>query len=293
MFLQRTARAEGAVLDRNEQAVVDAVDKPLVPVSQAVATSLQERAMRRLVSRAILRLAAFTPTDASHVLGDQTTHDPEIARLGAAVFARRRDRYGNDIAETPEAISDAVVAALVRRSAEALLAAALDRDGLDDALAQSALVAAALDRTSRSARIDIGLGAKLVGLGAPAATYYPLIGELLGTEVEVPADADVANAIGAVVGKVRCAPKSRSPRRGEASIGFTPAANQRRRGSIPRRRPERRSWLARAVVEVQAAGAKEFEVEVTWSEKVIEVDGRPLFVEGMAIAVAAGRPDLG
>ena len=39
MFLQRTARAEGAVLDRNEQAVVDAVDKPLVPVSQAVATS--------------------------------------------------------------------------------------------------------------------------------------------------------------------------------------------------------------------------------------------------------------
>ena len=50
---------------------------------------------------------------------------------------------------------------------------------------------------------------------------------------------------------------------------------------------------AAAVVEVQAAGAKEFEVEVTWSEKVIEVDGRPLFVEGMATAVAAGRPDLG
>ena len=89
MFLQRTARAEGAVLDRNEQAVVDAVDKPLVPVSQAVATSLQERAMRRLVSRAILRLAAFTPTDASHVLGDQTTHDPEIAgRAGRRVRCR-------------------------------------------------------------------------------------------------------------------------------------------------------------------------------------------------------------
>jgi hypothetical protein len=34
-------------------------------------------------------------------------------------------------------------------------------------------------------------------------------------------------------------------------------------------------------------------VEVTWTEKIIEVDGRPLFVEGTAIAVAAGRPDLG
>ena len=50
---------------------------------------------------------------------------------------------------------------------------------------------------------------------------------------------------------------------------------------------------AAAVSEVQAAGAKEFEVEITWIEKVIEVDGRPLFVEGMAVAVAAGRPDLG
>ena len=51
--------------------------------------------------------------------------------------------------------------------------------------------------------------------------------------------------------------------------------------------------MAAAVAEVQAAGAKDFEVEVTWTEKVIEVDGRPLFVEGMAVAVAAGRPDLG
>ena len=158
--------------------------------------------MRRLVSRAILRLAAFTPTDASHVLGDQTTHDPEIARLGAAVFARRRDRYGNDIAETPEAISDAVVAALVRRSAEALLAAALDRMAsmtpslsLRSSLLRSIARLALPGSTSGSAPNS--------SASVPAATYYPLIGELLGTEVEVPADADVANAIGAVVGKVR------------------------------------------------------------------------------------------
>ena len=250
--------------------------------------------MRRLVSRAILRLAAFTPTDASHVLGDQATHNPEIARLGAAVFARRRDRYGNDIAGTPEEISEAVVAALVRRSAEALLAAALDRDGLDDILADSALVAAALDRTSRSARIDIGLGTTLVGLGAPAATYYPAIGDLLGTEVEVPADADVANAIGAVVGKVRVRAEVpvTAPRRGVYRIhaGGEPETTWEHPEAQARAEDMAR---AAAVTEVQAAGAKEFEVEITWIEKVIEVDGRPLFVEGMAVAVAAGRPGLG
>ena len=181
----------------------------------------------------------------------------------------------------------------MRRSAEALLAAALDRDGLDDALAQSALVAAALDRTSRSARIDIGLGAKLVGVGAPAATYYPAIGEVLGTEVEVPADADVANAIGAVVGKVRVRAEVpvTAPRRGVYRIhaGGDPETTWEHPEAQARAEDLAR---AAAVAEVQAAGAKEFEVEVTWTEKVIEVDGRPLFVEGTAIAVAAGRPDL-
>ena len=294
MFLQRTARADGASMDRFEQQVVEAVDRPLVPVSRAVTTSLQERAMRRLVGRAILRLSSFTPTDASHVLGDQATHDPEIARMAAAVFARRRDRYGNDIAETPEEISSAVVETLVRRSAEALLAAALDRDGLDDSLAGSPLVAAALDRTARSARIDIGLGAPLVGLGAPAATYYPAIGDLLGADVTVPEDADVANAIGAVVGKVRVRAEIQvtAPRRGVYRIhgGGEPETSWERPDA-----QARAEELAReaASVEVRAAGASAYEIAVTWTEKVIDVDGRPMFVEGVATATASGRPDLG
>ncbi|MEM9519158.1 MAG: hydantoinase/oxoprolinase family protein [Actinomycetota bacterium] len=294
MFLQRTARAASATLDRFEQQVLDAVDQPLVPVARAVTTSLQERAMRRLVSRAVLRLSSFTPTDASHVLGDQATHDPEVAIAGAAVFARRRDRYGNAIAESPEEISRAVVDALVRRSAEALLAAAFDRDGLDGSLASSPLVAAALDRSSRSARVEIGLGAALVGLGAPAATYYPAIGELLGAAVDVPGDADVANAIGAVVGKVRVRSEIHvtAPRRGVYRVhgGGEPETSWER--------PEaqaRAEELAReaAVTEVQAAGATEFDVDIVWTEKVIDVDGRPMFVEGTATATASGRPDLG
>jgi hypothetical protein len=42
-----------------------------------------------------------------------------------------------------------------------------------------------------------------------------------------------------------------------------------------------------------AAGTRDFVVETEWTEKVIDVDGRPMFVEGRAVAVASGRPDLG
>ena len=41
-----------------------------------------------------------------------------------------------------------------------------------------------------------------------------------------------------------------------------------------------------------AAGTTEFTVEVEWTEKVIDVGGRPMFVEGRAIASASGRPHL-
>jgi N-methylhydantoinase A/oxoprolinase/acetone carboxylase beta subunit len=294
MFLQRTARAFGAGLDRNEGQVMDRVGTQVVPVGAAVGTALQDRAMRRLVGRGLLRLCAFTPTDASHVLGEQTTHDPAVARLGADLFARRRDRFGNAIAKDREEFSRVVTATLVRRSAEALLAAALDRDGLDGALAAGPLVAAALDRTTTSSRLDIGLGVPVVGLGAPAVTYYPAIGELLGTPVTVPVDADVANAIGAVVANVRVRHEVlvTAPRRGVYRIHV---------GTEPETRWERPEAQARACEVAEeavrekavAAGTCDFVVETEWIEKVIDVDGRPMFVEGRAIAVASGRPALG
>ena len=142
----------------------------------------------------------------------------------------------------------------------------------------------------QSARIDIGLGAKLVGLGAPATTYYPAIGELLGTEVEVPADADVANAIGAVVGKVRVRAEVpvTAPRRGvyrihaggepETTWEHPEAQGRAEDLAAPPRSPR-----------FQAAG-EDFEVEVTWTRRSSRSTDEPLFVEGMAVAVAAGRP---
>lgn len=294
MFLQRTARAGGASIDGNEAQVLERVGAQVVPVGAAVGTARQERAMRRLVGRGLLRLCAFTPTDASHVLGEQTTHDPTVARLGADLFARRRDRFGNAVASDGEEFSQAVIAILVRRSAEALLAAALDRDGLDRSLAAGPLVAAALDRTTASARLEIGLGVPIVGLGAPARTYYPAIGELLGTDVTVPDDADVANAIGAVVANVRVQHEVlvTAPRRGVYRLHI---------GTEPETQWERLEAQARACEAAEAAvrekavaaGTRDFVVETEWTEKVIDVDGRPMFVEGRAVAVASGRPDLG
>jgi len=264
-----------------------------VPVGSVVASSVQERALRRLVARSVVRLSSFTPTDASHVLGTQTTHDPAAARLGAELFARRRDRFGNEIATSAEQFSTAVVDGLVRRSAEALLAASLLADGLDPAVAGSALVDAAWASSTATTRLDIGVAVPVVGLGASAATYYPAIADLLGAPVVVPDHADVANAIGAVVGKVRVRGEVlvTAPRRGVYRVhgGGEPETVWERDDA---RSLAEQLASAAAGQTIREAGASVFEIEVSWAEKVIEVDGRPMFVEGKATAVATGRPDL-
>ena len=154
-------------------------------------------------------------------------------------------------------------------------------------------MAAALDREGRATRIDVGLGVPLVGLGAPASTYYPAVGALLGTEAVVPGDADVANAIGAVVGTVRVRHEVlvTAPRRGvyRVHVGADPETRWERPDA--RARAEEVAELAVREAAV-AAGTTEFTVEVEWTEKVIDVGGRPMFVEGRAIASASGRPHL-
>ena len=110
----------------------------------------------------------------------------------------------------------------------------------------------------------------------------------------MPADADVANAIGAAVGRVRVRSEIQvtAPRRGVYRIHAGGEPETAWEYSEARVRAEA---VARdtAAADVQAAGASEFDVDVVWSEKVIDVDGRPMFVEGTATAIAAGRPDLG
>ena len=145
----------------------------------------------------------------------------------------------------------------------------------------------------RSTRLDVGLGVPLVGLGAPASTYYPAIGALLGAETHVPADADVANAIGAVVGTVRVRHEVlvTAPRRGvyRIHVGGEPETEWERADARARAEEAAVTGAKKAAV---SAGTTDFTVELDWTEKVIDVGGRPMFVEGRAAATASGRPHL-
>ena len=293
VFLQPTAKAAEASLDRVERQLMERIGDQIVAADTVVEGSRSALATRRLAARGVLRMSAFTPTDASHVLGTQSTHDPAVAHAAAHVWSRRCDHRGKAIVETPSEFAEAVTASLVRQSAEKLLAMAFASDGLSERAAASEVVAAALDGRPRSSKLVVGLAVPLVGLGAPAATYYPAIGDLLGTKVEIPEHAEVANAIGAAVGKVRLSRRVTvsAPRRGLFRVHIGPEP-----GTFFELEPAKEAAIDQACSAVAAAmaaaGAPEFDLETHWNEKSVDVDGRVLFVEGVATVIGTGRPQL-
>lgn len=286
---QRLAALEGV-----ERAVLEAMGGRVAVAAKALSTMQLRRVMERLVQRGVLQLAAFTPTDAAHVIGLQSTYDAEAARKAAELFARNRDRLGKALAADGATIAQLTIDTLVRRSAEAVLAAAFVHDGLPADTVRQPVVQAALDRRFSAVQGSFGLSSPLVGLGASAPAYYPLVAALLGAESRVPADADVANAVGAVVGRVRLSHECviSAPQQGQYLVHVAGEAPVMFTDLVAARTFAHEHLLAAVSADMVAAGAPTFETKEGWREQTVDLGGMEMFVEGSLTLTASGRPEL-
>ena len=262
--------------------------------SKVLSTLQLRRVMERLVQRGVLQIAAFTPTDASHVLGLQHTYDTEAARKAATLFARGRDRQGKAIAPDAHTVAAGTIDTLVRRSAEAVLAAAFDHDGLPPDTVNDRVVQAVLDHRLSTVRLPLGLDSPLVGLGASAPAYYPRVAAVLGAESRIPAHADVANAVGAVVGRVRITAEAvvSSPSQGQFVVHSPDGPSMFI--DLEAARAFALHHLTEALTaDMEQAGAPLFELDERWHPTTVVVEGLEMFVEGRLTLVASGRPAHG
>jgi N-methylhydantoinase A/oxoprolinase/acetone carboxylase beta subunit len=289
-------------LSPNESDVIAQMPKGIAAVDTLARSMTTRRIIDRLVRRRVLTLSAFTPTDASHVIGLQSTFDSRAARAGAELLARQRDRLGRAIETDATAIAQLTIDRLVRLSAEAVLGAAFARDGLPDDTVNSAIVQRAIDRRSTATgaaaspavTVQLGLAVPLIALGASASAYYPRVAEALGARAMVPEHAGVANAIGAVVGRVRITHQCivSAPQQGQYIVhgGHAPALFVEHDQAVAYATETLQRLLDD---EMTAAGATAFETSSTWTEQTVEVSGIEMFVEGTLTMTASGRPDVG
>jgi N-methylhydantoinase A/oxoprolinase/acetone carboxylase beta subunit len=179
-------------------------------LDEVARTSQGVEAARRLVDRGLATLAAFTPSDAMHVLGRQQDWNVEAARLGAGILASEECNSAARVdADTPEQLSARVYEHVVREAARVVIECALAHDpGVEARNARWGPLGVLIEdvvagrRFSRLIDAQFRLATPLIAIGAPAGAYYTEVARRLGAELWVPEHAAVCNAVGAVAGVV-------------------------------------------------------------------------------------------
>lgn len=198
-------------LSQEQHAVWDALAAGPVALdklfSSAFRTISWGSALAGLVERGLASMSSFTPTDAAHVLGYQSTWSVEAARLGAGLWTRR---IGKSLGVTdPANFCQQVIQQIRLQLGRAAVAAALAQaDGVDlngagpfrRLFIDQPL--AGQNGTKPLIGVTLTLHRPLVAIGAPVATYYPVVAKRLNTRLCIPPHAEIANAVGAVVGSV-------------------------------------------------------------------------------------------
>jgi len=262
----------------------DALEQPLLYAS----------ALRALEREGVLLCSGLTPTDAAHCLGLFAEWDTRAAEMGASIMSRR---LGTD----PQTLAQRVHALTSQRVAREIILALVPQNGHGPSLgpAEDYLLSQAMAPTSSSPlACHVTLRPRLVALGAPVQTYFWQVRELLSGDLVIPEGADVANAIGAVVGSIVQEAHARIVPLEEEDgfrVHLPDAVQKAETRSAAEQLAETR---VRAIVleRARAAGATDIEVQVTRHEHsapLAEGWGDALYLGTSLTARAVGRPRLG
>jgi N-methylhydantoinase A/oxoprolinase/acetone carboxylase beta subunit len=302
-FLLRLRRLDTkeSGLKPDELELWEALEGGPLALSEILQGPAKQRAMKRLLDRGLATLSSFTPSDAAHALGLQQTWSREAAELGARLWLRRLDALGGEKLKEIEPFCRRIVEQAVRQSVLAILGTAFDQslDIASDKIGKlgelvMTRMAEGTAQDSPLVSLDMNLKRPLVGIGAPAATYYPEIARRLGTELIVPPHADVCNAVGAVAGGVlqRVELLISQPIEGRFRVhlpdgvaDFSPLEAAVERATAAATEQARR--LA------HEAGAADPEIKIEREDKTVPTGaGMILFIESRIRATAFGRPRL-
>lgn len=179
-----------------EQRLLAAIptDAPAV-LADVASGAVQRRVLDQLVSKGVVVVAGFTPSDAAHTLGMQTIWDLDAARAGAEL-------YGWYTGEDAETFARRVYSQMARRSAACVLDVALGND--DAAVSDDPILESVIDGGGSVGAVNIALAmaTPLIAVGGPAGIFYEEVADRIGAPLVLPEGYAVANAVGAAAGSI-------------------------------------------------------------------------------------------
>ena len=286
-------------LDKREATVAARLTAGPARMGDVVTTRLDQPALMRLVTRGLVMIAGVTPSDAAHMLNLTDQWDAAAADKALTLFARRRGGDGQRIAPNAGSLAQDIIAQVTAQTADCLLQAAFADDTHDwsevplERLAAHPLTMAGLDHHNGLIKTKLSLGVPVIGLGASAASYYGAVGERLGTQMIVPDHADVANAIGAVVGQVvmQASGTVTAPGAGRF-VAHLDAGPQTFTSSADAVTALETNLTATATARAVQAGVTDPQVTVTRDINAAMIEGQQMFFGADLRVTARGRPRI-
>jgi len=165
-----------------------------------------ERALMRLRKRGIVNVAAFTPTDALHVIGEFKKWNPQDAINSGKLMCRLIERQSDkevDINRFSQHVISLVVEKTCRILLESTVMHTYDKTFMAKDMNADRLSSILLEQPE-NIFFDSKIKFKqpIVAIGAPAAMFYPQVAKRFSTQCIVPEYADVCNAVGAATSQV-------------------------------------------------------------------------------------------
>jgi N-methylhydantoinase A/oxoprolinase/acetone carboxylase beta subunit len=160
--------------------------------------------LTRLIARGIVQASGLTPSDAAHALGLQSQWSTEAASLACLMLGRsfgliswKDDDLESEIHQFARQVFDTMVA----KSSYLIIN---QLSGFDFAM-DNPLVQAVINGENQLSDLSIQFTANIpiVAVGGPAQVFYKDVGKRLNSSCLIPANADVANAIGAAIGQIK------------------------------------------------------------------------------------------
>jgi len=295
-FARRVPGIHADGVGPREEGLLDRLGDQVMPLSSLLRTRMENGALARLVDRGIVQVSGVTPSDASHVLGGLDAWDADAARKALELFARKRIGSGDVLAKSPVLLAQMIVDQLTNQTSLTLLETAFaeeaDSFGVSpQELARHVLTQRGLAQHRGLLALDAALNVDVVGLGASAPSYYPAVGEKLRCRMILPEHAGVANAIGAVVGRLtlRRSGTVTSPSEGRYRVHLED-------GPQDFNASDEALALLETVLKnevkgaVQQAGAEDIRVVVDRDIKTARIEAQDVFVEALITVEASGRP---
>lgn len=193
--------------DREQKFCAELKKFPLIwgKAAEVMGEDVYNFQMERLEKEGVIIRAGLTPTDVMHIVGDFNRYSPQASLLAAKYVGRCSNRLPIEICNMVyERMKKKLYCNLVRILLE-------DYDpyykihGLEEGMKR--LISKSYEDKKKgmdASFVQFGFQtpASLVGIGAPIHIFLPDVAKMLGTRCVIPKYAQVANALGAVVGNV-------------------------------------------------------------------------------------------